>query len=134
MPPTTSLHDCLGLLGLSIAMGCAFFLLGRTAKARPIATLRFTNALASGKPSRVVDPALASDAVRGYSRSLVAFLICWLSWLAMILGSIGVSLIRDAGFVIFPWVILLPSVLFVAAALFATRLKFQRLSRSLALG
>jgi len=133
MPPTTSLHDCLWLLGLSIVMGGVFFLFGWTTKARAIATLRFTNALSGGKAPREVDPAAASDAIRGYSRSLVAFLICWLPWLAMIVGSIGVSLIRDAGYMIVPWAMLLPGVLFIAASLFAARLKSQRLSRSLSL-
>ena len=134
MPPTTSLHDCLWLLGLSIVMGGVFFLLGLTSRARAIATLRLTNALSVAKSPHQVDPAVASDAIRVYSRSLVAFLICWLPWLAMILGSVGVSLIRDAGYLIVPWAILLPSVLFVAGALFAARLKFQRLSRSLSPG
>ena len=131
MPPTTSLSDCLWLLGLSIVMGSVFFFLGWTAKARSIATLRFTNALSLAKPSHQVDPAVASDAIHGYSCSLVAFLICWLPWLAMIVGSIGVSLIRDAGFVIFPWAMLLPGVLFIAGALLAARLKLRRLSRDL---
>ena len=56
------------------------------------------------------------------------------SWLAMIVGSIGVSLIRDAGFVIFPWAVLLPGVLFIAGSLLAVRLKFRKLSRSLSPG
>ena len=131
MPPPTSLSDCLWLLGMSIAIGAAFFLLGWSGKARSIATQRFTTALSREETSRPVDPAMASDVVRGYSRSSVAFLICWLPWLAMILGSIGVSLLRDAGFVIFPWVILLPGALFVAGWLLAARLKFLRLCRSL---
>ena len=35
-----------------------------------------------------------------------AFLIFWLPWLMFLLGNMGVSLLRDHGFQIFPWPIL----------------------------
>jgi hypothetical protein len=131
MPPTTSLSDCLYVLGTSVLMAIIYYLFGWSGIARKIALGRFKAALALRKAPRPVDPDVASDLIRRYSRSPVAFLICWLPWLGMMSGSIGVSLIRDAGFVIVPWAILLPTVLFVLGTLIAARLKFLRLSRSL---
>ncbi|MEK7949138.1 hypothetical protein WKV53_01450 [Luteolibacter sp. Y139] len=74
---------------------------------------------------------MVSDSVRDYSRSWEAAFLCGVPWLGFVLGNIGVSLLRDAGFVIFPWIIMIPVITYLIATTVVNRLKFQRLSGKL---
>jgi len=116
---------------MSVALGTGQFLLGLSGVLRAMDVTRFTMSLSRTRPPRTVDPGLASDAVRTFYHTPVAFIICWLPWLGYLSGNIAISLLRDAGIKIVPWPILINSSLLAVWFLIAARLKFQRLTRTI---
>src|SRR5687768_5504088 len=131
MPPSTSLSDCFWLLAFSMVAGSVHFLLGLAGVFRPAEARQFAWSLSRKEPSRNVEPAEASSVIQRYYCSPSAFFISWLPWFAFSAGSIVVSLLRDAGFQIFPWPILANCGLFSVWLLIAGRLKLHRVSQIL---
>jgi hypothetical protein len=127
MPPTTSLADCLWILGLSIAIATGQFFLGWSGLIRSIEVQKFTMALSRRNPPRSVDPGVASEAIRHFYRTPAALVVCGLPWLGLAIGYIGVSLLHDAGFMILPWPIAINSALIALWLVTAGRLKFRQL-------
>jgi len=85
-PPTTSATDCIGLLVISMVAGLLRYLAARHRNRVSLAQ--------SGDLSKKKD---------SYFQSPVAFLVSWFPWLMFSLCSIGVSVLRDHGTMIFPW-------------------------------
>ena len=129
MPPTTTLSDCLWSISLSVGIAAARYFAGLAGLFCSSDARGFAGWLLRRKPPRAIDPAEATTAVRRYYRSPAAFFIIWLPWLAFCGGNIVVSLLRDAGFMIFPWPMLINCALLGVWLLVSAILKFRGLSR-----
>jgi hypothetical protein len=129
MPPTTSLSDCLWIIALSVGIAATRYLAGLTGFFCSAEAKGFAGWLLRRKAPLVIDPTEAETAVHKYYRSPAAFFIIWFPWLAFCSGNIVVSLLRDAGFMIFPWPILINCALLGVWLPVSAVLKFRGLSR-----
>ena len=110
-PQTTSVSDCIWLLVISLAGGLLNYLMDRR-------RYRIAQASEPG-PSR-----------HSNFQSQKAFLISWFPWLLFCVGSIGVSVLRDYGFIIFPWPMLANFLLLSLWLNLAQRLQSRYTSRT----
>lgn len=67
--------------------------------------------------------------VRKFQRSVAAFTLTWLPFLVLVTGNTCCSLLRDAGYLIFPWPLLTVSLLFGLALWVAQRMRLRLISR-----
>ena len=111
-PPKTSLTDVVAIFAFSLFM-TAILHLTRGQKVRlaqEIAMVRNRYSLPdSGHPKSAEDEMLT---VRKYHNSLTALILSWLPFLILVAGDTCCSLLRDAGYLIFPWPLLAVSLLF----------------------
>ena len=86
-PTPTTLIDALAIIGLCIP--AALFL-------HAIVSVSMVRKARSADPS-------AAEALKKHLWSAPSLLLAWLPFLAMALALIGCSLLRDAGYLTFPW-------------------------------
>jgi hypothetical protein len=126
LPSTTSLKDVLGLLALSLLFGGVLHALRWLRLSREVTLVR--------KRYSIPDSTHNSDplrAVRNYHQSVTAFMLSWLPFLAGITCSIGCSLLRDAGYAIYPWLLLASGLLFGLAMVTTETFRQRRIRRYL---
>ena len=105
-PPSTDLSDAVGLVAFSIPAALA----SHAIKAVVINRKARKAGLVSGHSSTGgLKPA---DGRRGSHWTGLSLFLTWLPFLVMTLGYVGCSLLRDAGFQIYPWPLLSVPVLF----------------------
>ena len=105
-PPPTALSDVLLLFALSlVGAGVLHLLRGWTNVPSREAGVLSRHASASGPGTQDRSGELLTR-VRGFQRGWLSFLLTWLPLVVMVAGYTGCSLLRDAGYLIFPWPIL----------------------------
>jgi hypothetical protein len=112
-PPATSVSDCIVVIAASLALGLLHYLVFRHMYRR--------------SPAQVGEMVTSQHS---HFRSPVLFLVSWFPWLLFALGSIGVSVLRDHGFTIFPWPIVANSMLLCYSLCLALRLQSRYISRT----
>lgn len=105
-PPVTQWSDALYLILLSIPLALvAHLLLISPSLRKGLKAEAETGSGVPGSQGLVV-------AEKRFRWTGLSLLLSWLPILAMVLGNIGCSLLRDAGFKIFPWPLIGVAVLF----------------------
>ncbi len=129
LPPRTSLTDVIALFGFTLLIAAILHLVRgqklRLSEEVAVVCKRYS---ISGSTQSGVSNDLDS-AVRKFHRSVVAFILTWLPFLVLVLGNTCVSLLRDAGYLIFPWPLLTVCLLFGLAVWAAQRVRLRLISR-----
>jgi hypothetical protein len=107
-PPPTTLEDILLLVG-AFAAAVTVLHLVRLAFGFEDEVVRASARAKQLIPALVIDEAAACRAVRSFHLTLPALLAAYAPPLTLAIGYSGCSLLRDAGYLIFPW--LIPSAL-----------------------
>ena len=95
-PPTTTLSEVIYVLAISVPASLI---------------LHATLGMAMRRKVQSSDPSAAAR-IRKFYWSVPSLILAWLPFLIMSLGNVGCSLLRDAGYQIFPWPLLSVSLLF----------------------
>ena len=128
LPPRTSISDVVGIIGISLGGAVIwhgviwFWLRGLVASV----IRRHTGA----KETPVVSDAQLAVA-RRFHRSGFSLFLSWIPTGLHALGGIACSLIRDAGYLIFPWPILASSILFALGYSLTFSIRLRRLQKLL---
>ena len=103
-PPPTTLEDILLLLGLCV-MAVTLVHLLRIAFGFQREVSAATERAKRLVPMLEIDSASASRAVRSFHLTVPSFLAAYAPVFALVIGCSTCSLLRDAGYIIFPWLI-----------------------------
>jgi hypothetical protein len=129
LPPGTSLTDVIALFAFSLLMAAVLHLI-RGQK------LRLSEEVAvvckRRSDSGFGQPGLTDDLVanvRRFHRSVAAFTLGWLPLLVLVVGYTCCSLLRDAGYLIFPWLLLSVSLLYGLALWASQRIRLILIGR-----
>ena len=134
LPPRTSLTDVITLFVFSLFIAGVLHLIRgqklRLSEEVSIVCKRYSipDSQQSGL-SR--DPA---PAVRKFHSSAVAFILAWLPFLVLVAGYTCCSLLRDAGYLIFPWPLFTVSLVFGLALWVAQCIRLRSIRRLLLQG
>jgi hypothetical protein len=129
MPHSTSLTDCLWIAGITLAIASIRYALGRGGWFSLSEARQLSEYCSRREPDRTIEPENATRAVGQFYRRPFSFFIFWMPLAGYGAGSIGVSLLRDAGVDIFPWPIVFNSLLLGIGLFLARVLKVRCLSR-----
>jgi hypothetical protein len=134
LPPSTSLTDVVALVVFSLFMAGVLHLF-RGQK------LRLSEEVAVVCKRRSIpdcgQAGLPEDmlpAVREFHWSMAAFMLTWLPLVVLVTGFTCCSLLRDAGYLIFPWPLLTISVVSGLTLWVAQRIRLRAISRRLLRG
>jgi hypothetical protein len=129
LPPRTSLTDVIALLAISLLLAGVLHLIhGQKLRLSEEVAVVCKKHSDSGLDHHSLSDDLVSI-VRRFHRSLLAFILTWLPFLVLVLGNMCCSLLRDAGYLIFPWPLLSVSLLFGLALWVAQRIRLHLISR-----
>ena len=129
LPPRTSLTDVLLLFGFSLLFAAILHLIrGQRLRLCDEVSVVCKRAAIPDACQPGPSDSLISDA-RRFHRSAVAFALAWFPFLVLVIGYTCCSLIRDAGYLIFPWPLLTVSLLFGFALWAAQRIRLHLVSR-----
>jgi hypothetical protein len=129
LPPRTSFTDVIVLFAFSLLIAAVLHLI-RGWRLRPSEEVAIACKKCSVPGSN--EPRLSDDLVskvRRFHRSVVAFTLIWLPFLVLVIGNTCCSLLRDAGYLIFPWPLLSVSLLFGFALWAGQRIRLRLISR-----
>ena len=128
-PPGTSLTDVIALFGLSLLMAVLLHLIrGQKLRlAAEVALICKRCAISEASPSEISDDLVSN--VRRFHLSVGAFALSWLPFLVLVIGYTLCSLLRDAGYLIFPWPLLGVSLLFGFAFWAGQRIRMRVIER-----
>jgi len=134
LPPKTSLTDVIALFVFSLFIAGVLHLIRgqklRLSEEIAIASKRYS--IPDSKQSGLSeDPA---SKVRKFHSSVVAFILTWLPFLVFVTGYTCCSLLRDAGYLIFPWPLLTVSLVFGLALWVAQCIRIRSIRRVLLQG
>jgi len=129
LPPRTSFTDVIVLLGFSLMIATVLHLIrGQKSRLSEEVAVVCKRRLNPGLiQSGLIDDLVSN--VRGFHRSVLAFTLTWLPFLVLMLGYTCCSLLRDAGYLIFPWPMLGVSLLFGLALWVVQRIRLRLISR-----
>ena len=129
VPPRTSLTDVILLFGFSLLIAAILHLI-RGQKLRlseEVAVICKKYSASGSKPPGVSDDLVSN--VRRFHRSVAAFTLSWLPFLVLVIGNTCCSLLRDAGYLIFPWPLFSVSLLFGLALWAGQRIRLHFIRR-----
>ena len=133
-PPRTSLTDVIALFGFSLLVAAVLHLIRgqklRLSEEVALACKRY--AISCSK-----QPGLSEDlvsTVRRFHTSVVAFVLTWLPFVVLVIGNTCCSLLRDAGYLVFPWPLLTVSLVSGLAMWVAQRFRLRFISRLISRG
>ena len=109
-PPQTTLEDILWLIGLFFVAAIIIHVI-RLIFGFERESLRIMERAKKVIPSAVIDHALVVQAARRFHLTFIAFWVSYLPMLVLAIGGSACTLLRDDGYLIFPW--LIPSVLVI---------------------
>jgi hypothetical protein len=129
LPPRTSLTDVILLFGSSLVAAAVWHLIrGQRLRLSEEAKTVAKRCSASASNQSGLSDGLFST-VRKFHRSMVAFILSWLPFLVLVIGNTCCSLLRDAGYLIFPWPLLTVGLLFGFALWVAQRTRLRLICR-----
>jgi len=133
-PPKTSLTDVMLLFACSLVIGGALHLIrgNKVWLSQEIAGVRKRCSIVDS--SRCDVPTEEMAAVRNYHRSWMAFLLSWVPFLILVAGGTCCSLLRDAGYLIFPWPLLTVALLSALAFALTQTIRVRSIKRLLLRG
>jgi hypothetical protein len=134
LPPRTSFTDVIVLLGFSLLIAAVFHLV-RGQKLRlseEVAVVCKSRSDSGWSQSGHTDDLVSN--VRRFHRSVVAFTVSWLPFLVLVIGNTCCSLLRDAGYLIFPWPLICVNLLFGLALWASQRIRLHLISRLISQG
>lgn len=128
-PPGTSFTEVIALFGLSLFLAAVLHLIrGQKMRlAEEVALVWKRRTISDASQSGLSDD-LVSNACR-FHRSVGAFTLSWLPFLVLVIGNTLCSLLRDAGYLIFPWPLLGASLLFGFAFWAGQRIRLRAIGR-----
>jgi hypothetical protein len=110
-PPTTTLTDVIVLFVFSLFVaGILHVIRGRDSILSREATSVSRRNSGAIKNTGISDKEMAS--VRKFHKSLAAFTLSWVPFLVLVAGNTCCSLLRDAGYLIVPWPLMIVSLAF----------------------
>jgi hypothetical protein len=113
-PPTTALTDVIALFVYALfAAAILHFIRGRDPILRGEASGVLKWKSRGGTHASISDKSMAS--VRRFHKSMVAFALSWMPFLVLVAGNTSCSLLRDAGYQIIPWPLMIVSGAFSSA-------------------
>lgn len=127
MPPKTSLTDVALLFGVFIAVGVTHWLARWLVRRRPETLEHTLNDVRGNIPIEVLER-IATQ----FDRSLVSLLLCVMPFLGLWFGNTCTSLLRDQGYNIFPWIIIIGPGLMAILMIACERIRLQFLKKEVA--
>jgi len=129
LPPRTSVAEVMVLFGFSLLIAAVLHLIrGQKLSLSGEVAVVCKRSSMSGTNQTIPPDDLVST-VRKFHRSVMAFALTWLPFLVLVLGNTCCSLLRDAGYLIFPWPLLSVSLLFGLALWVVQRVRLRLISR-----
>jgi hypothetical protein len=122
------MSDVVWLLWMSFPAGLAWYVI-LWFQLRGLCAMAIRDHTGSKETAIVSDEQLAI--ARKFHRSLFALFCSWIPMALLVLGNTACSLIRDAGYVIFPWWILTPTLLWGLASFLTYSIRLRRLRKLL---